>query len=104
MRIDLNDYRTRGVHVFSGRDRGITIRKKLDLSRIDLTPETVTIIVPKDVFSVNSSFFQGLFGDSVRALGEDRFKQKYDFDAAEVIKNSIARGIKDALKNYLPIS
>ena len=96
--INLGDFKRKEIKILSGRQNGEIIRKKVKLDDEDRTKGIIKIIVPQDVFSLNSSYFLGLFGDSVRKLGEIGFKEKYQFECADAIKINIANGIKYALK------
>ncbi|MGH8546153.1 MAG: hypothetical protein ACREX3_21530, partial [Gammaproteobacteria bacterium] len=99
--VDLSAYRSSGVRVFAGRERGKKVRTAAALDRLDHQPDSVEVRIPDDVFSVNSSFFLGMFGRSIRTLGEDRFREKYEFvgkDIARVIED----GIKEALRSKSP--
>ncbi len=98
--MDLNEARTPpDSGLLSGRDSGLATRKRFQVSRMDRSPGVVTIIIPDEVFSMNTSFFLGLFGDSVRALGEEAFRAKYHFVCDEEIhRPTIERGIEKALK------
>jgi hypothetical protein len=100
MKIDLNEVRTPpGSGLLSGRDSGLAARKRFNVSKLDSSNEPVTVVIPDEVFSMNTSFFLGLFGDSVRALGPTRFRQKYTFVCDEEIHGpTIERGIEKALK------
>src|SRR5271155_4866824 len=82
----------------SGRDSGLSVRNKFNLNRLDKEDNVVKIIIPHEIFSMNTSFFLGLFGDSVRFLGPDNFRVKYIFDCEEKIhRATIERGINKAL-------
>jgi hypothetical protein len=96
--IDLNKFKSQNSTVFSGRDRGMSVRKKIDLDSLDKNKDKINIIVPKDTISINSSFFLGLFGKSVRELTEQGFREKYIFDASNIILKNIDEGIERALK------
>lgn len=89
--IDLGKHRTAGVRVFSGRKRGEGVRKSLRVDELDSQPDEVVVKIPEDTFTVTSSFFLGLFGDSIQRLGEKQFREKYRFDgpAMETIEDSI---------------
>lgn len=101
---DLNQFKTNNKsRVFSGRDRGQIAREKLGLDNEDLREETVQIIFPNDTISLNSSFFLGLFGKSVRSLGEHNFEKKYQFECSEFILKSVKDGIQRALKTSEPL-
>lgn len=97
--IDLGTYRSGGVKVFSGRDRGKKVRDAMDLDNLDKDKDLeITIKVPQDTISMNTSFFLGLFGDSVRTFGESAFKSRFSFSAETAILNSVEQGIERALK------
>jgi hypothetical protein len=105
--IDLAQVRTSPEsRVFSGRERGLAARQKFNLARADREPETITVLIPRDTYSMNMSFFLGMFGDSVRSLGREGFNRKYRFDSDPVHLQSIIEGVNRALKesSVLPSS
>lgn len=102
-RINLDEFRTAGVIVFSGRPKGVALRRKLQLDAEDNQPFPVTIVVPDEVVSLNSSFFLGLFADSVTALGREKFERKYVFECPVEIREDIEDGIRQALDESNPI-
>jgi hypothetical protein len=86
--------------VYTGRPRGEALRKKFDLDSIDRSTRTVQVTIPDETYSISSSFFLGMFGDSIVALGSrDAFLQKYSFVANEVfqavIDSCIGRVLQD---------
>jgi hypothetical protein len=95
-RIDLSAYRTPGVRVFAGRERGREVRLAAELDRLDQLPDVVEIVVPEDVFSVNSSFFLAMFGPSIRTLGEAGFRRKFTFSG-----KSVDRVLNDSIREAL---
>ena len=98
-RIDLNEARTSfESRVFSGRDRGEECREMFHIAKLDGEPVGVLISIPRDVYSVNTSFFLGLLGDSVRSLGREKFIEKYSFDCDDIHRATIVDGIDRALK------
>lgn len=100
MRIDLGKYRKPGERVLSGRQNGKTLRNELKIDDLDKKiSENIEIFVPEDIYSLNSSYFLGLFGPSVRKLGEEKFKQKYTFICDDIISRNIEDGISRALKD-----
>jgi hypothetical protein len=97
-RIDLSQFRTPGSIVFSGRPRGEDLRRKLNLDEFDRDPGKVEVIIPDEIVSVNSSFFLGLFGPSVRfSRSEPKFLARYDFKCSDAALASIRKGIHEAL-------
>ena len=97
--IDLAQVRTSPEsRVFSGRERGLAARQKFNLARLDRDADPVMILIPRDTYSMNMSFFLGMFGDSVRCLGREGFSRKYRFDSDPVHIQSIEEGVNRALK------
>jgi hypothetical protein len=86
------------VRNLSGHERGRAARGKYHLDDADAGGETVHVVVPEDIYSVTSSFFQGMFSESVRKAGNrDQFLARYAFDAAPVVLRQIERGIEASL-------
>jgi hypothetical protein len=97
--IDLGEARSsQEAKVFSGRQRGKHWRRVFGLDHLDRQPGTIVVKIPRDVFSVNMSFFLGLFGESVRGLTREGFEAKYQFDCDPVLLPSIRQGVERALK------
>lgn len=88
----------------SGRDKGEEVRKLLELDTKDRDTVRVTIRVPPKVLSLNSSFFLGLFGASVKDLGIARFDAKYHFECSSpLILEDVDRGKREALIESNPL-
>jgi hypothetical protein len=101
--IDLEKYSPATI-VLSGRPKGEKIRAVLQLNLADESAEPINVMVPNRVVSMNSSFFLGLFGPSVRRLGRERFLGKYVFSARPAVIKDVERGIRDALESSNPLS
>lgn len=66
--------------VFSGRDRGIAARAEFNLDEIDRIYSSVEVVLPSTLYTLTSSFFLGLFGESVRKCGSvTSFEEKFKF-------------------------
>jgi hypothetical protein len=76
-----------GTRVLSGKEVGIHAREQHSLDKWDSAAGIVDVVV--DVPVITSSFFLGMFSQSVKKLGGvDNFFKKYHFHAKEsVIKN-----------------
>lgn len=101
-RIDLGEYRTPGTRVFAGRKRGAEVRKLAGLERLEAEGQQVVFLVPSDVISINTSFWLGLVGDSIRRLGESRFRELFALESdahADVYEN----GVREALRFSNPL-
>lgn len=103
MEITLGKHRRANSRVFSGRNEGYDLRKKLKLSELEKQYSYIKITVPEDTLSLNTSFFLGLFGESVRELGEEKFREVYNFDCPSIVKLQINDGIGRALKISNPL-
>lgn len=102
-KINLQGYRAAGSKIYSGRDIGKKARKELDLNNKDSDQQQYKVVVPSDTYSINGSFFGGLFSDSVIKLGESEFRGKYEFvyeddkHLNEILSGDIEDGIYDAI-------
>lgn len=85
--------------VLSGREKGKKLRETLKLDEKDKTETPIGVEIPKEVYALNSSYFLGLFGVSVRKFGKDKFLEKYKFSCTHIIMLNILDGIEDALNN-----
>lgn len=94
--VDLGQWQSRDVRVFAGRERGSEVRQAANLEELDQSDEEVEVRIPDNTFAVNSSFFLGMFGDSIRRLGEAVFRTHYRFTGKDIAR-TIESGIKDAL-------
>jgi hypothetical protein len=104
MTIDIKQFQTPGAKVLSGRPKGQEVRQKLCLDQVDVSPELINVLVPEEILTINSSFFLGLFGDSVRKLGENGFLDHYRFSVPERIWPDIRSGIADAMRTSNPLA
>ncbi len=92
-KIDLSMIQNKKYKVLSGVDLGKQSRKFFKIDDLDAQSAPVTLVVPKDVFSLNSSFFSGLFYDSIAKLKEAGFREKYVFDCTDIIRKNVENGI-----------
>ena len=98
MKIVLNQINGSNYKVLSGVDLGKTARISFKLDELDSLKETITVCIPDDVISVNSSFFSGLFQTSVLKLGEQIFREHYIFECDEIIRMNVDNGIFNIVK------
>jgi len=101
--IDLGEYATQGVGILAGRERGALARKTLGLDGADKRGVEFEVRVPSEIISVNSSFFLGMFGESVRALGEATFRKRYAFVGGPDADRIRDEGIRKALRTGSPL-
>lgn len=80
--VNLDDGTTeRPTRIFALYEWGRTLRR---LHRIDdfdslAEPARVQVVFPDDTLTVTYSFFNGMFEDSIRRLGEEGFRRRYAF-------------------------
>ena len=93
-----------GGPLFSGRDKGHLNRQKFDLDSIDTSDKQIDVIIPDNTYSITSSFFMGLFGNSIRELGDrDQFFRKYRFRMPDKFKEKIEIYTERALREKTPV-
>lgn len=103
IKINLHQYRTGTSKIFSGRDKGIDVRKEKNLDEMDKNDEQVVVSIPKDTWTINSSFFGGLFEKSVIDLGKEKFLEKYTFvfDDGSVLSSELRQNIDEGIHDAL---
>lgn len=83
--------------MLSGRQHGSDARRLTGLEAVELDPNVdVRVIIPPSVFSITSSFFLGMFGDTIARLGAQAFRQRFKFegmDASSVVEQGIRRAL-----------
>ena len=77
--INLNDFRTEGSKVFTGRDRGIQVRKDSNIDNLLNENKNIEIIIPEDIRSINPSFLEEFLLNAVRKFGKNLFFEKVKF-------------------------
>lgn len=102
--INLEDYRARSsdgsiAKVFTGRDRGRTVREKSRLDILSDKNDKIRIVIPNNVYAINPSFFEELFLNVVQKLGKDRFLQKFEF--VSVGEYSYEKALHEAITRIL---
>lgn len=96
--INLNETMGAGrVHNLAGRERGVAVRERYELDRLDATDGEVVIHIPDQLYSVSDSFILGMLAPSVLALGGlDAFLDKYRFEGEEETLRHVMRGLERA--------
>lgn len=80
-KIFLEDFRTKGAKIFTGRDRGRQVRVDSRIDLIEAKYPEVHIIIPDNIYSINPSFFEELFINVVQRLGKEKFLEKFRFQS-----------------------
>lgn len=106
IQLDLRKYLDKESKIFSGRDLGKKVRKKIHLDKLDFDNNKYVFVFPDEIKYVADSFTLGLLGQSFIKLGNDRFLLKYSYITEtlnsryyEFINEDFRRGIS-YIKNY----
>ena len=75
--INLQDFRTPGSKVFTGRDRGVEVRNKSKIDTVINEYDEISIAIPEDIRSINPSFLEEFLLTVVTKLGEVGFNNKF---------------------------
>jgi hypothetical protein len=87
-----------GGPVFVGRENGEAARKKVKLDSLEDGADRIVVLIPEGTYSVNSSFFLGLFDKSIKKVGSrDGFLTKFEMNFPRHLKESIDAAIERAL-------
>ena len=78
--INLQNFRTPASKVFTGRDRGEKVRKESKIDTLTEQNDSITIVIPEDIRSINPSFLEEFLVNVVTKLGKDRFYTKFQLD------------------------
>lgn len=86
------------IAVYTGRARGKADRLRFKVDDLDESSDRVQVVVPSSVYSMTSSYFLALFGDSIRKLGGEAFLRKYELVAPEHVSSKVDDWIARALR------
>lgn len=78
-KINLQDFRTVGSKVFTGRDRGVEVREQSKIDDAAGQYDKIDIEIPEDIRSINPSFLEEFLVHVVSRLGETEFRNKFNF-------------------------
>jgi hypothetical protein len=88
-----------GGPVYVGRSNGERAREKLGIAELDIQHEPIDVEIPENTYSINSSYFLGMFGASVVALGStEAFFKHYKFKGPRVLLDTIESHADRALR------
>lgn len=80
-----------------GHERGEKAREKWTLDQLDTDSEAIDVKIPRELLTLSSSFFQGMFAQSVKKLGQEGFLRHYQFQASPIVMQQVMDGIRDSL-------
>lgn len=83
----------------NGFARGQELRAKYNLDALDLDQhQTIFVNIPPRIFSMDISFFNGMFRDSVKRLGSVGFNTKYQFIVGNRLRTTIQQYVELTIK------
>lgn len=95
----LENYRTEGSKVFTGRDRGIKVRNSSRINELETEYEFIDIIIPENIRSINPSFLEEFLNDIVIKLKPEEFHRRISFISHG--KYDIAPDLDEAIESIL---
>ncbi len=100
-----------GSTTFSGRKEGREVRRAHQVDMLDDDKNLYIVKMPNNTSSFNPSFFLGLFFQSIKKLGMEEFKRKYEFSydnlfevLKPIIRNNIAECFRRANNELLGVT
>jgi hypothetical protein len=93
------EFASLGGPTYIGRSNGEAARRKIGLATAeDDILVSFNIDIPDSTYNINSSYFLGLFGDSIRKSGSaGSFLARYRFETHGKSYRAIERGVERAL-------
>jgi hypothetical protein len=92
------DFATLGGPVYVGRANGTQARKRLKIDVLDAEADPIRVLIPEQTYSVNSSFFLGMFGPSLTRLDSPlAFFTHYDFRGPDHVLGTLRLVVDRAL-------
>ncbi|WP_319201891.1 hypothetical protein [uncultured Ilyobacter sp.] len=90
--------------VLSGRPEGNKARNHFALNLKDKDQNSYIVIIPENIRTFSTSYFLGLFSESIKDLKEINFRKKYIFhsetgELKKGVKKDIEEGIEWALED-----
>lgn len=97
--INLNDFRTVGSKVFTGRAKGGHVRNQSLIDQKEQDFDEIKIIIPSDIYSINPSFLEEFLVNVVSKLGAFAFYKKFVFENYGDYK--IEKDLEEAIERIL---
>lgn len=92
-KIKMGEFLENGSNIYSGRDKGVEARRKIDLDKKEDSFDEIWFLIPENTWGINPSFYGGLLEGSVKKVADtDQYLKKYHF------KYYDERELKDSLK------
>ncbi|WP_194442784.1 hypothetical protein [Pseudoalteromonas simplex] len=99
------DFTNIAGRIYAGRPNGIKAREFFNVNALDSEEANIQVIFPDNARSISSSFFLGMFGESIRRAGsKEEFMEHFEFRANPHIREQISKVVDRAIvaMNYNP--
>ncbi len=98
------DFKKFGGPVYVGQKKGAAVREVSRLDELDKKDIKIYVQIPRDTYSVTSSFIMGLFRASIQSCGSKKiFLDKFIFDCSDLIFEKAEEAIDRALIEGRPL-
>ena len=97
--INLENHRVKGSRVFTGRDRGEQVRKDSKVDKLVKENDSIKIVIPRDIYSINPSFLEEFLINVVSKLGKEGFHKKVYFESKGPY--NINKSLSEAIERIL---
>ena len=86
------------IRNLSGKEKGIAAREHFNLDELDDINQLIVVNIPETLDAISSSFFLGMFSQSVVKLGsKEEFINKFKFNGSATLLRQINKGISRSL-------
>lgn len=83
--------------VLAGREKGLELQKSLKINQYNMEKKLL-LVFPKQIQSINESFFIGLFQGVENNFSLNNFNKTFNFKSSDHIKKDIEDGKKRIFK------
>lgn len=103
--IDLNTYRSidtvRNItsKVFTGRDRGLDVRRRSHIDDFIKSGDVIHIKVPEDIYSINPSFLEEFLYTAVKEYGKEGYKKYVFFEEPFRFKRQLNEAVERIIRS-----
>ncbi len=76
--IELEDFRVKDSKIFTGRDRGKSVRERSKIDELITQFEKIILVIPDNIYSINPSFLEEFLVNVVEKLGKEGFYKTFE--------------------------
>lgn len=83
--VKIADYLTDQSRALVGVKRGVELRKKSQIDKIDNRSENIKIVIPRGIWAINHTYWQGFLYNVIKKHGKEKFMEKYQIVSEDEI-------------------